>query len=368
MRKPRVHLALPSFWPQDAVGNDVLGMRAWLQEAGYEATIFATWMDPRYEGCAQVLNPNASIWRCPDDILVYHHAIYWEAGERLLERAKTKTAIRYHNVTPPHFFKSYSQHYYDACTSGLAASERLARQGGVHFWGDSQFNLEDLIRFGAPRDRCRVLPPMHRIEEELASAPFDSVVAGDYRKARPSILFVGGIRPNKGHRKAIEAFAGYRRISDAPSRLVFVGRFDSSLNKYLEEIRAYAEECRVAAGVRFVFSATPAQLRAYYLTSSVFLCTSEHEGFCVPLVEAMFFRTPIVAWQTTAIGETCGPAGLLFREFSAEALAGAIDECVENPAIARQLADRGRAQYESRFHRCAIGARLLELVRELEQL
>jgi len=368
LRKPRVYLALPSFWPYDAVGNDVLGMKACLEAAGYDTAIFATLMDADCEGYARKLDVQDPIWRSPDDILIYHHAIYWEAGERLLEQARVKVAIKYHNVTPPHFFQGYARHYYDGCSGGLAATQRLARRPGTYFWGASAFNVADLVRHGAPPERCRVIPTIHRIEEELACAPFDSVIVGAYRQSRANILFVGSLRPNKGHRKAIDVFAAYRRLSDAPVRLVFAGSFDPSLKCYLDEVQAHAAAQHVGADVHFAFTVTPSQLRAYYLCSSVFLCTSEHEGFCVPLVEAMYFRTPIVAWNTTAVGETCGPAGLVFQEFSPEGLAGAIDECVENPAMALQLADCGWAQYESRFDRRVTGRRLLELVEEMERL
>jgi glycosyltransferase involved in cell wall biosynthesis len=367
MTRRRICLALPSFYPHDAVGNDVLGMKEYLEAEGYDVTIYATWMDSGYERIATVMNPRDPIWRSPDTLLIYHHAIYWEAGEEMLDQAKARLAIRYHNVTPPHFFEPYAQHYVDACTAGLAATERLARSADAWFWGASSFNVQDLVRFGASEDRCRVIPPFDRVEEELACAPFDNVIAGESREVRANILFVGGFRPNKGQRKAVEAFAAYRRLSDTPARLLLIGTFDPALKDYLESVRARTVELEVDNEVRFLFSATPAQLRTHYMTGTVFLCTSEHEGFCVPLTEAMYFRLPIVAWQTTAVPETCGAAALGSRDFDPQALASAIDECVENPAAARRLAECGRAQYERRFCRRAAGQRLLELVREMER-
>jgi glycosyltransferase involved in cell wall biosynthesis len=367
MSHRRICLALPSFYRHDAVGNDVLGMKERLEAAGYDVTIYATWMDSAYSGLATLMNPRDSIWRSPDTLLIYHHAIYWEAGEEMLDQAKAQLAIRYHNVTPPHFFEGHAQHYFDACTAGLAATERLARRADAWFWGASSFNVEDLVRFGAREDRCRVVPPFDRIEEELACTPFDNVIAGENRQVRANILFVGGFRPNKGHRKAVETFAAYRRLSDTPARLLLVGTFDPALKDYMESVQNRAVELDVAEDLRFLFSATPSQLRTHYMTSTVFLCTSEHEGFCVPLTEAMYFRVPIVAWHTTAVPETCGTAALGCRDFDPQALASAIDECVENPAIARRLAQCGRAQYESRFCRRVAGQRLLELVREMER-
>jgi glycosyltransferase involved in cell wall biosynthesis len=107
-------------------------------------------------------------------------------------------------------------------------------------------------------------------------------------------------------------------------------------------------------------------LRAYYTAASVFLCVSKHEGFCVPLVEAMYFRVPIVAWATTAVGETCGGCGRVFGAFDAGAFAVAIDQCIDDPAVARRLADQGRLRYETAFHPGALDDRLLALTKEVE--
>ena len=104
------------------------------------------------------------------------------------------------------------------------------------------------------------------------------------------------------------------------------------------------------------------------MTSSVFLCTSEHEGFCVPLVEAMYFRCPIVALNRTAVGETCGAAGLVSQVFNPNEMASLIEQCSEYPLASMSLANRGRQEYESRFRPKVLEERFLELVREAEQL
>ena len=367
MGKPKILIVLPTFGPRDAVGNDALGMCRWLQSEGYDARIYATWIQPPYERYAHKLDPeDRTLWNSPEDILIYHHAIYWEAGEILMARTKTKVAVKYHNVTPPHFFKEYAQHYYDACMRGMETTRRLTRNPKAWFWGASEFNAGELIDCGAHPDRCRVVPPFHRIEDELAQAPLDTVITGDYRRSGVNLLFVGGVRPNKGHMKAVDVFAAYRRISGGPSRLTFVGNFDRTLSRYVDDVLAHADYQGVAEHVRFDFSVSPSQLRAYYLTGTVFLCTSEHEGFCVPLVEAMYFRLPIVAWTSTAIGETCGDAGMLVREFDPLRMAEAVEHCAEDFAGVRLLTCRARARYDAEFSPKAIAAKLLRVVEEME--
>jgi hypothetical protein len=125
LRTPRICLAVP-FWPLDAIGNDVLGVREYLIRADYDVTILATWMDKGYERYARHLNLNDPILRSRNTILIYHHSIRWQERERLIESTNARVVIRYHNVTPPHFFDGYDQHYFDECTLGRASTERLA--------------------------------------------------------------------------------------------------------------------------------------------------------------------------------------------------------------------------------------------------
>jgi glycosyltransferase involved in cell wall biosynthesis len=175
---------------------------------------------------------------------------------------------------------------------------------------------------------------------------------------------VGAFRPNKGHAKALDVFAAYRRLTACPARLFFVGSFDYLLAGYEESVKQHARALEEQDEVFLAHSVTLSQLRSYYTMASLFLCVSEHEGFCVPLVEAMHFRAPIVAWANAAVGETCAGCGTLLDKFDEVALAGAMEDCLDNPALSRSLADRGRLRYETAFSPGAIRARLLELVDE----
>jgi glycosyltransferase involved in cell wall biosynthesis len=100
------------------------------------------------------------------------------------------------------------------------------------------------------------------------------------------------------------------------------------------------------------------------MNANVFLCVSEHEGFCVPLVESMAFRVPIAAWATTAVGETAGGCGMIYDEFDAGRMAEGIAELLDNEASASDLTERGRTRYEQTFHLEAIRSKLLGLVEE----
>ena len=363
----RTLLLIPTFQPNDAVGNDVLGMYEMLQGAGYDTTLFAQFVHPTHEKITKVLRSESDgPWDDPNAILIYHHAIDWDLGERVLARSKNKIVIKYHNVTPAHFYSNYAEHYYWACIRGIQATERLAKIQGTWIWGDSAYNAQEFAALGVPEERCRVVPPIHRIDD-LARTPFDAVVTGAYRDPVANILFVGGIRPNKGHAKALEVFTSLRQFTDSPVRLLFVGNFDPNLKSYMDELRAYIAQLDLVEGEDVVFatSVSPSQLRAYYMTASVFLCVSEHEGFCVPLVEAMAFRVPIVAWGTTAVGETAGGCGWIVDRYDPEELAKGVAQVIDNPTTAREFAARGRCRYETVFQKPAIERKLLSLVQEV---
>jgi glycosyltransferase involved in cell wall biosynthesis len=363
-----VLLLVPTFQPHDAVGNDVLGMYYASCSAGYQTRIFAQHVNTIYQSIAQPIDEvGESVFRDSNDILIYHHAIAWDKGEKILQKIKNKLVLKYHNVTPPSFYSDYPEHHYWACMEGRKANERLAAYPIRRLWGDSAYNAEEFIQLGVERDRCRVLPPMHRIED-LARQRLDPVVLKDYRDGRPNVLFVGGLRPNKGHKKAVDAFARYRDMTTRRPRLIFVGNFDHSLSLYVEHIKDRIRALSLDEDVVFAHSVSPSELRTYYLLASVFLCVSEHEGFCVPLVESMCFRVPIVAWDTTAVGETTGDCGLLFQDYDPDRLAEALDECVEEPVMARTLSRKGRERYEDFFHERALSARLVQLIEEVENL
>jgi len=367
LAKPHVLLLVPNFQPHDAVGNDVLGMYETFRGAGYDTRILAADIHPAYRSIAASIESEAGdLWLDPAAILIYHHSIHWILGERILRRSKNRIVIKYHNVTPPEFFAPYAENYYRACVDGVEATKRLARLRIDFVWGASQYNADEFVRLGVPAKHCRAVPPIHRIEE-IARTPLDAVVTGTHRGAVPNILYVGAFRPHKGHFKALEVFAAYRRLGASPARLFFVGSFDPALDPYVKELEEYARQLELDDYVAFSMSVSPAQLRSFYHAADVFLCVSEHEGFCVPLVEAMYFRTPIVAWASTAVGETCGDCGLIFDRFDAGSLAQALDRCLEDPCLARRLATEGRLRYERMFHPDALRAGLLNVLEEVER-
>jgi glycosyltransferase involved in cell wall biosynthesis len=366
-RPPSVLLLLPSFVPRDAVGNDVCGMYHVLRDAGYTVTIEAEHVDEAFRDIATSPRDDRSYGVKPPDLLIYHHSIGWPRGESILAQTRSQTAIRYHNVTPPKFFVKYARRYYQACIDGQLSTRRVARHSSAIFWGASRYNAEELIALGTPRERCRSIAPFNPVEE-LEHIPLEPSTLGRFRDGRFNIFFVGGIKPNKGHALALRVFAAYRKVYDPTARLIFAGSYDPGLSTYLESIRSLAIRLGVSADVMFEHGVSPSRLKAFYYSAGVFLCTSEHEGFCVPLVEAMALRVPILALGQTAIPETLGDAGIVHEQFDAAVFAGSIERLRRDPQLRLDLAECGRRRYELEYQPEVLGRKLLKLVGELREL
>jgi len=365
MRKAKVYILTPSLTSYDATGSDVRGMAAVLRAGGYEVEVFADEIDRTCAGVGRFLDSgDHRRWNDSDATLIYHHAIAWPKGERLIEASPAKVVIRYHNITPARFFSRYSEGHYRACKEGEASTRRLANLPRAWFLGDSVFNCDELIRLGAPAARTAALAPFHATED-LARVPFDAPTLDRYKDGTANILFVGGLKPNKGHLRALGVLAEYRRWSNAPARLIFAGKVDPNLSSYREALEREAEKLGLGRYVAFAGAVTPSQLRSLYTLADAFLSASEHEGFCMPLVEAMYFRLPIVAWGTTAVGETVGKAGLVWDHFDAGCLAESIHTVIEDGRLARHLAAAGFRRYQENFRPGILNARLESLMEQV---
>jgi glycosyltransferase involved in cell wall biosynthesis len=210
-----------------------------------------------------------------------------------------------------------------------------------------------------------VLAPFH-LTQQLGGQPFDIRTVQQYTGDMTNILFVGGIKPNKGHARAIRVLSSYQHRYNERARLIFAGSIDERLVCYVNKLRQLAVESGVADSVTFTGRITDSQLKALYTAANVFLCTSEHEGFCVPLVEAMYFRAPIVAWGVTAVPETMGDCGILLNDWDEDLFAAHIAKVVEDSDLAVRLGDQARQRYNSAFSPEVLRRKLVDAIVEIE--
>jgi glycosyltransferase involved in cell wall biosynthesis len=352
----RVALLVPCFIEADAVSTDVLGMYRALSARGHEVHIFASHREVA-DPAARPVAAARSLLADPAVVAVYHLAAGWREGAEALARARCKRVLKYHNVTPAEFFAGIDQEYVLACREGRAELAALARAGLDRYLADSDYNLRELLDEGAPPETGAVVPPFHNIHR-LLDTDADPDVLTRLRDGKANFLIVGRLAPNKGHAALLEAFALYRR-RNPDSRLLIVGRGDARLSVYSEALRALTTRLELEDSVLFTGGVPLAALRAYYQAAHVFVITSRHEGFCVPVVEAMALGVPVLALGSTAVPGTVGDAGVVWQEDDAGLLAESMHRLVTDREAAEALGIRGRRRYADHFTNGRIEARFL---------
>ncbi len=344
----RIAIASPAIVPGDAISRDVWHMARVLREQGHEVDLFCTtWGKPQPRNDRDV-HVRDFLANDPSALLILHHAIGWPHAVPLIAAARCRRVVKYHNVTPARFFDGLDAEYAELCRQGRAQLSAIIAHHCDLYLADSPFNRKDLTELGADPRRCAVLPPFNDLENLLALAP-DPEILHDYGDGRTNLLFVGRRAPNKGHRVLLDAFSAYRRGHNANSRLVMIGRGEPKQEKYTQSLREQVWRLGLHGHVVFVDSVSDAELKAFYQCASVFVSASEHEGFCVPLVEAMALRVPIVAYAAGAVPHTVGDAALIWDERDPFLLAQSIAVVVEDTAVRRQLIERGWRRYQECF-------------------
>ena len=338
--KMKIIQVLPTLSFGDAVGNDVLAIRDMIRGMGYETAIYADRIDkrlPKDSGIPIRAMPKIQ----EEDVLIYHGS----TGDSLnlwITRLGGRKVMRYHNVTPPEFFRGYSEESRARSENGLREM-RLSAWNYPYGISVSDFNRLDLRRLGftCPIDTCPIVIPFSDYEKE----PDEEVIRRYSGDGYVNLLFVGRIAPNKKQENVIRAFAEYQREYEKKSRLFLVGS-SAGMEGYLERLQEYVKELGIEESVIFPGQISFRAILAYYRIADVFVCMSEHEGFCVPIVEAMFFDKPIVALRAAAIPETLGKAGLLLEDSEPMIAAAAINRIVKDKDLQGLLKKERRKQLE----------------------
>jgi glycosyltransferase involved in cell wall biosynthesis len=335
----------------DAVGNDILGMAAALRAAGQNVAFFAE--KARVNEDVLPLDELDAFLSDDRNTAIYHHSIQCDAAVRLVEKYRDRAAVKFHNVTPARFFAAVNPDAVRGSEVGRHQTVRLAK-AGVPFWVDSDFNGRDLQQ-DVPTLRYEELPPFHQAEKLADLSPDADQLAGLDDWAT-TLLCVGRVAPNKNLELAVKTLADVRQ-RDPAARLIVAGEhvFPTYSNRVLDR----AKELGVEDGLIVTGRVTAAQLKALYLSADVLLVTSDHEGFCVPLVEAMLLGVPVVAVPRTAVPDTGGDAARYADD--APSLARAATEMIGEGRVRERHLLAGRRRYRERFSTAAIAARFLDL-------
>lgn len=315
----RVFQLLPVIAFGDAVGNDTRALKNALAGAGYETEIYADVVDGRLpKGTAERYDMMPKVEA--DDVIIYHLS----TGHKMnydLQKYPCRKIIMYHNVTPAKYFAGYNRDGYENCRQGIRAA-KLMKNVAEFCFADSEYNKQELISYGYQCD-IEVLPILIPFED-YAKEPSRKTVKA-FSDGRTNILFTGRIVPNKKQDDLITAFYYYNKYINKNSRLILAGSY-AGMEQYKNRLERYAEELGLENDVFFSGMSKFNDILAYYSVADVFLSMSEHEGFCVPLVEAMYFNIPIIARDTSAIAGTLGGSGILLPD--------------NNPMVAAEMINR----------------------------
>ena len=346
----KIALLTPRLHDGDAVSNDLIGMKDTLCSMGHDARLFAGGSESNVHFYSAKRIP--SFLKKDTDILIYQYSIAWDAALELLRKISCVKIIKYHNVTPPEFFEPYHSGIANSCRAGRNLLKNFIQTDCDLLMSVSRYNMQDLLNNGADEKKCLIVPPLHRISK-LQKMNADLSILGEYSMNYPNkpvnILMVGRISPNKGYENLIRAFALYRKSFNKNSRLILVGRSDSQLDKYNSRLHSLIEQHNLRGSVIFTGGVSDEALKAFYLSSDVFVILSEHEGFCVPLLEAMSLKIPFVAYGSSAIPETAGGAGIIWDNPDPALFAASINKIIEDEDLSFALGNRGYTHYLKNF-------------------
>ncbi|MDQ1557548.1 MAG: hypothetical protein QOD32_608, partial [Pyrinomonadaceae bacterium] len=351
-----IHQLLPDIVYGDAISNQAINIRDHLRARGYASEIFVKRRDERMRDEAQLFDPALV---APSDALLYHHSIGSELTACAVEHRGAKCLV-YHNITPAEYYAPYRPGFAWMLRTGRAHLPRLAPHFPVSV-GDSAFNAAELASSGFPHPG--VLPII--CDPAKWNLRADDALMDRLQDGLVNLLFVGRIAPNKKQDELVAAYALYREL-DPQSRLVIAGEGRASDPYYTRLLRLIAAH-DLSEHVTVTGQLSDAELLAYYRTAHLYWSLSEHEGFGVPLVEAMWFDVPALAYRSAAVPETLGEAGLTFgRKDDLRRVAALAKLLTRDDAdLRRRTIEAGRARREA-FTPARVQQILDELIARME--
>lgn len=310
----------------DAISNEALLMRFLFRKRGFVSEIVCpshcTAIDQR-DNVIDFETLRARIR--PEDTAILHLSIGCEANA-VFPALPCRRVILYHNITPAHFFERIDMPTANTLAEGRRQAAALAGSADLNL-ADSAFNAAELTDMGYKDPK--VLPLMVDLDTSLHDV--DTGYGARYQDGALNVLFVGRIAPNKRQDELLRVFHDLQHYVEPHSRLLLVGSYCGT-EAYRTMLLGQAYTLALKRVV-FTGAVSQPELNACFRAATVFLCMSDHEGFCAPLLEAMHHDIPVLAMDNAAVPETMGGAGVLFHERNYPLIAETIAQIARDPAL-----------------------------------
>jgi len=359
LHKPRrIFQVMEALDVGDAVSSITLRNAELLHEMGVGGTILGIHYNPQL---AEKICPIENLDLESEAALIFH---YWNYShlEQFLRKFHGPKAIHFHNITPPEYFLPGSLAY-ETTSRGYRQIDRIMDWFDLVI-GDSSFNLQICQNYLSKPKPSIIIPPLID-RQEILSRSFDTALLETLRcQEGRKFLSVGRIAKSKRQDLLLKLFDHYYRWIDCHAWLYLVGN-DRGNQTYREELEALRQKLPSKEHIIFTGKVSDQALYSYYRAADIFISASEHEGFCVPIVEAMALDIPVLAFGATAVPETMGEGGILIHSWDITRLSELL-YILSNDVVLRSKILEGQQKNLERFSANEIRARLLAAVRYLE--
>jgi L-malate glycosyltransferase len=339
---PRIDQFVHTLQYGDAISGEALTIMRLLRESGIESDIYSVHTHEKLTAIPKHISTFEEDTRNQDSAVLLHYSIASPFNDIFSSLSNTKKILVYHNLTPVHWYASYNARVTEDLIKGRDELPLLLQHADMVL-ADSRFNADEAKALGSTNTEVLplVLDP-HRWQE----GPNPGILSALINHGGKNILHVGRLAPNKCIEDIIKGFYFYHHKYQKNSKLWIVGS-DTDTEIYSFELRKLAQELRLKEVVEFTGSVSDGELRAFYEGADAYICMSEHEGFCVPVIEALHYEIPIIAFSSSAIPETLGEGGILIEKKDPLLLGTLIHEVITSESEKNALIQAGLRQIET---------------------
>ena len=289
----------------DAISGEVIAIKRILEENGFNSDIYSINTHPKYKGLTKSYK---ELSKDTKDKIILHYSLGSDLNRVYKNLDNSKRMLIYHNITPAKFFEGVNPRIVNDIESGLSELPKLLKKTDLII-SDSEYNASDIKKLGFD---SKVLPLLY--DNKKWDIEENQGIKNILRKNNTiNILHTGRLAPNKCIEDIIKSFYFLHHKIEKNSKLYLIG-IDIDTEIYSFMLKDLVNTLNLKDSVYFCGSVADSELKAFYKNSHVYLCMSEHEGFCVPILEAMNFSLPVVSYESCALKDTVGNGGILVNE------------------------------------------------------